>query len=836
MKALHGWRLGAVLLLASLGGANVLNFVFNAYLGRVLSPTDFSVVSLVSTLFYLVSIPLNGLQSTSKHQVAFWGGRYSMATAHTALLRLRHRTLSVGLAGLIFWLLLTPLLARFFQLASPVPMVVFGLVPLVGLMLAVDRGLLNGRLLFAPLALSFFAEPLFKLALAAAAVSWGQPQLAYAAVPLSVVAVFGLTCVVMKLVPSPEPTSEVPSDVPIVAWRFFFAILLAGFSSMAFLSFDVLLAKHFLSPDQAGEYALVSLVGKIVFFLGTLASEFVIPFVSRAEGRQQSTKAILRNILAFTALCILPAFIAFDIKPGLAVPLLFGVRGQAAVAGAPWIAAGTMCFAVSHLVVSYHVAKRQHVFAFAASLLAVVQTVLIVAHHGSPLAISQVMAGVGVLNLLVIGVLHLATPTTSSIGWNLTSLWTLFLPEKRAQKLDSSNLRVLILNWRDTRHKWAGGAEVYVQELAHRLVARGMHVTLFCGNDQGCPLEEVVDGVQVVRRGGFYTVYLWAFFYYRFKFRGKFDIVLDCENGVPFFSPLYSRRPVILLLFHVHQEVFIQHLPSPLARLATFLEGRLMPWIYRGCHVATISESTRTDIRTLGLAEGNNIDIVHPGVHETLFHVDVPKAAHPLFTYLGRLKPYKNVDVAIRAFALVYRDHSDARLVIAGEGESREELIALVFELGLANAVEFTGRVSEAEKARLLRRSWAVLQPSMIEGWGMTVIEANACSTPVIAHNVKGLRDAVVHGETGQLVKPMDIQQFATEMARLIDHPDYRDKLASAAATWARKFSWDESADALESILLAQARARRQTALLVQPETVVVRTEAGMAGASDYGH
>jgi glycosyltransferase involved in cell wall biosynthesis/O-antigen/teichoic acid export membrane protein len=807
VKALQGWRLGAGLLLASLSVANLLNFVFNAYLGRVLTAADFSVVSLISTFLYLLSIPLNGLQSTANHQAAFWGGRYGAATALTALRRLRHNTLAVGIAGLICWLLLSPLMAQFFRVDSIVPIATFGMVPLVGFILAVDRGTLTGRLLFAPMALITFGEPLIKLLLGFAAVTAGRPSLSYLAVPLSVVGVFGLTLLVVRFVPTPRPVTSLPKDVPILAWRFYTAVLLSGFSSMAFLSFDVLLAKHYLPPEQAGEYALVSLVGKIVFFLGTLSSEFVIPFVSRAEGQQRSTHQILRNVMVFTVVCVLPAFVAFGLAANLTVPLLFGARGLPAIPGAPWIAAGTMCFAVARILVGYHIAKRQHAFAVAASSLVAVQVLLIVLHHSSPLAVSQAMAASGAIYLVAIGLLHLASPATSSIGWNLTSLVRLFRPEKPPRELEVSNLRVLILNWRDTRHKWAGGAEIYLHQLARRLVERGMQVTLFCGNDQASPPEEVVDGVEVIRRGGFYTVYLWAFLYYLFKLRGKFDIILDCENGVPFFSPLYSRKPIVLLLFHVHQEVFIEHLPPSLAKVATFFESKLMPWIYRGYPVATISESSRGDISALGLADPDAIKIVHPGVDASLFDVTEPKAAYPLFTYLGRLKPYKNVDVAIRAFALLHRRHPQARLIIAGEGESREELLDLVLELDLSGAVELVGRVSEAEKARLLARSWAALQPSMMEGWGMTVIEANACGTPVIAHDVKGLRDAIRNGQTGCLVPPMNTGQFAAAMAALIEDHVSRSKLEQAAVAWARTFDWDESASALGSFLLLHARA-----------------------------
>lgn len=96
---------------------------------------------------------------------------------------------------------------------------------------------------------------------------------------------------------------------------------------------------------------------------------------------------------------------------------------------------------------------------------------------------------------------------------------------------------ILILNWRDTRHVFAGGAEKYLHEMGKRWVLKGFQVTMFCGNDGRCVERESIDGIQIFRKGGTYTVYLWAIWYYYKHFRCKYDVILDCENGIPFFRP-----------------------------------------------------------------------------------------------------------------------------------------------------------------------------------------------------------------------------------------------------------------------------------------------------------
>jgi len=90
----------------------------------------------------------------------------------------------------------------------------------------------------------------------------------------------------------------------------------------------------------------------------------------------------------------------------------------------------------------------------------------------------------------------------------------------------------------------------------------GNKVTIFCGNDNNNPRNQIINGVEIIRRGGSYTVYLFAFLYYILKFRGKYDVIVDCENGIPFFSPLFTRTPVVLLIHHVHQVIIHKYLQN----------------------------------------------------------------------------------------------------------------------------------------------------------------------------------------------------------------------------------------------------------------------------------
>ncbi len=373
---------------------------------------------------------------------------------------------------------------------------------------------------------------------------------------------------------------------------------------------------------------------------------------------------------------------------------------------------------------------------------------------------------------------------------------------KKDFEVDTKNVRgtkILVFNWRDNSHVFAGGAEVYVHELSKRLVSEGNHVTLFCGNDGRAPRYEIVDGVYIVRRGGFYLVYLWAFLYYMLKFRNKYDVVIDCENGIPFFTPLYVRKPIFCVLHHVHLDIFSNYLNRPMALLAKFLEGTLMPLVYLNVPFITVSQSTKMSMKEIGLGK-KGIYIVQNGV-DLLNLIPGAKATNPLVLYLGRLKEYKSVDILIKAFKSVLDKTPNANLIIAGSGTEESNLKKLTENLGLTGSVSFLGKVTEEEKIKLMQRAWAFVNPSYIEGWGITVIEANACGTLVVASDVAGLRDSVKNSYNGFLVDYGNITAFSSKIIEVLQNSLVRESCSKNAVIWASKFSWDMSAQLLISII-----------------------------------
>jgi glycosyltransferase involved in cell wall biosynthesis len=365
-------------------------------------------------------------------------------------------------------------------------------------------------------------------------------------------------------------------------------------------------------------------------------------------------------------------------------------------------------------------------------------------------------------------------------------------------------VRILIFNWRDITHPWAGGAELNIHEQAKRWVQAGHQVTLFCGAYEGGSQHANIDGVEIVRKGGRFTVYFWAVVNYLLYFHGKYDAIVDCENGIPFFTPLYSRTPQACIAHHVHTKQFRTEFSPPLSWIGIFLESVVMPIVYRQVPFITISQSSRQELATIGI-NPEKCSVVYCGLNHGLYRPGGAKTQRPSLIYLGRLMRYKRVDMLIRFMGPILKECPDAVLHVVGHGPAGAELAQMVDQCGLAEHVILHGFVSEDDKVHLLQQAWALVIASMNEGWGLVAVEAHACGTPAIAFNVPGLCEAVGCPDAGMLVESED--EFVQAVCRVLQDQDYRDKLTQATIGHAGQFNWDKTAARTLHIL---ARASRR--------------------------
>ena len=361
-------------------------------------------------------------------------------------------------------------------------------------------------------------------------------------------------------------------------------------------------------------------------------------------------------------------------------------------------------------------------------------------------------------------------------------------------------MRILLVNWNDRENPHAGGAEIHLHELFGRLAGWGHQVDLIASGWPGGAPDAQLDGIRVRRFGGRHSFALLGRGAVRRALAERpYDVLVEDVNKLPLFLPTLTRLPFVAIVPHLFGTTAFAEANWPMATVVWAAE-RALPLVYRRAAFHAISDSTRDDLVARGIPR-QRIEVVYPGVDATWYCPDAKtaRADRPTFLYVGRLKRYKGVEIALRALSLARRTRPDLTLEVAGQGDDRPRLEQVARGLGLGEAVRFLGFVTEEEKRRLLRRAWAVVFPSPKEGWGISNVEAAACGTPALASDSPGLRESVRDGQTGYLVPHGDAGALAERMLAVAADPGLVARLGRAARVFAEGLSWEAAARATEA-------------------------------------
>ncbi|MDB4915543.1 MAG: glycosyl transferase group 1 [Gemmatimonadetes bacterium] len=367
-------------------------------------------------------------------------------------------------------------------------------------------------------------------------------------------------------------------------------------------------------------------------------------------------------------------------------------------------------------------------------------------------------------------------------------------------------LDLLVFNWLDREHPEAGGAETNLHEIFGRLARRGHRVTLVSSSWAGAAPDQELDGIAVHRRGNRWTYPVAARAWYRERHDRHFDVVVEDLNKIPMATPVWVRGPVVLMVHHLFGASAFAAANPLVATATVLLEHALLP-LYASVPVVAVSDSSAVEARRR-TRHRDAVRVIHNGIPESAppQHDDVARADTPEFLYIGRLQPYKRVDLLLQAMARLTQEHVEARLIVAGRGSEERALRRHAERLGIAHRVEFRGFVPEEEKFALMSRAWANVITSAKEGWGMSILDAATYGTPSIASDSPGLRDAVRDGQTGILVPHGNVTELAGAMRRIALDAELARVLGARARAYAQTFTWARAADAFEALLLTAAR------------------------------
>jgi len=371
-------------------------------------------------------------------------------------------------------------------------------------------------------------------------------------------------------------------------------------------------------------------------------------------------------------------------------------------------------------------------------------------------------------------------------------------------------LKILALNWQDPKNPMGGGAEVHLWENLKRFADWGHQVTLLCSDFEGGGTEDFYDGVRVLRKGKRFNFnYVAPGMVKSILKKEKFDILLEDINKIAFYTPLYTKLPILVIIPHLFATTVFREINFAMASYIYLLEIPVR-FVYKHFPYCVISQSTKDDLVKRGIRP-DNVTVVECGIDNETYSYDpaVRKYENPTALYLGRLKKYKSVQHLIQVWPKIIDKFPQAKLQIVGAGDYLDNLKKLSATLKMNEYIEFPGFVSVESKVERFRKTWCTLFPSPKEGWGLTNIEANACGTPAVAARSPGLKDSVSEGKSGLLFEYGNLADIEDKVTKIFSDSGLRKKLSKGALEWAAGFNWDDSAAKMMELIEKTARAGR---------------------------
>lgn len=354
-------------------------------------------------------------------------------------------------------------------------------------------------------------------------------------------------------------------------------------------------------------------------------------------------------------------------------------------------------------------------------------------------------------------------------------------------------MRILILNWRDAKHPRAGGADFRLQQVYAPLTRQGHEVVLYSCAFPGCKPSENIEGIEVHRLGNDYTFsFLCTLKLRKWVRQHKPDVVVEDLNKLPFYSPLVYKGPLLIQMHHLWRSSIFRETNFPMALFIRASE-EMIRLVYRRCRFSVVSESTRDELVAMKVPP-ENIRVIYNGADLSRYQPsDEPKK--PFMLWIGRIQKYKGPIDACQVLEELQGEFQSLELVMVGDGPFLPQVKKYIQKHGLQNKVRLTGFVSGAEKIKLLQQAAVHLQSSYKEGWGLSVIEANACGCPVVANNTTGLCDSVIDGQTGLLYDFCNIKDAASKVRNILSDAELARQLSQHGLARASEFSWTRNAE-----------------------------------------
>ncbi len=277
---------------------------------------------------------------------------------------------------------------------------------------------------------------------------------------------------------------------------------------------------------------------------------------------------------------------------------------------------------------------------------------------------------------------------------------------------------------------------------------------------------------------------------------------LDLLHGMAFTTPLLARTPAVVTVYDLSFVFYPERLPASRRMYLRALTGLSCRHARR---VIAISRSTADDLQRVLGVPADRIDVALPGVREEYHPLPAGEVAafragndlpERFFLYLGTLEPRKNVPLLLEAYAALPEATRRAvpLVLVGGKGWGLEPIRAAIVRLGLQHQVRLEGYAADESLPLWYNAASAFVYPSVYEGWGMPVVEALACGTPVLTSNASSLPEA--GGDAALLLPPHDWRAWSEGLRRALEDDDWRREAAGRGLAHAAGLTWAGTARA----------------------------------------
>lgn len=371
--------------------------------------------------------------------------------------------------------------------------------------------------------------------------------------------------------------------------------------------------------------------------------------------------------------------------------------------------------------------------------------------------------------------------------------------------MDKSTIKknILIFFW---YYSPPGGAELFIKEITERLSENHDFEIITAQCKKNLPKKEKINGVLVHRVGiGSFIIdkFLFPFFSIPLAFKIKKNKRISLVHGVianpagfsAMFFHLLTKTPFLLTEQSGNLDQKVRGL-TPI----TF-------WIYKKIYqnsdfIHVISNFLKNIVLSLGV-EKEKVKVIPNGINLSELKLSVEKGIEKekyRIICVARLEKYKGIEYLIEALPKILESFPKTRLILIGDGQERNNLELKIKKLRLEDKVELKGEISHKEIPEELAKSNVFVLPSLEEGQGLVVLEAQAARIPVIGTRVGGIPDFIRDGESGILVEPKNPLKLAQSVIRIFSDTEFAQNLVKNASINSEKYDWHNIAEEIDQI------------------------------------